>query len=102
MKDKNLKGFDDYIHAFANAKATRRGVYGELTARALSYAREKWNKNIDPLLGKITQQEALEDSAKDNRANVYGRKQAKQHPDTPIHELLKPYWVKDSTGQVAK
>lgn len=103
MKNRNLKGFDKYAHARANAESTKRGEYGELTARLISYAREKLNKNIDPLFKKnMTWNEALQDSIADNKANVYGREQAKKYPNIPTHELLQKYWVKDETGEIVK
>ena len=103
MKNRNLKNFDKYAHARANAEATKRGEYGELTARLISYVREKCNKNIDPLFkSNMTWNEALKDSIEDNKANMYGREQAKKYPNIPTHELLQKYWVKDETGQIAK
>ena len=102
MIDKNLIGFDRYSHAKANAQATKRGKYGELVARAISYVREKTNKNLDPLFKDTTWEEALQDSIEDNKANTFGREQVKKYPNTPIHELLKPYWIEDSSGHVAK
>ncbi|MBO8407027.1 MAG: hypothetical protein IAC77_01030, partial [Proteobacteria bacterium] len=50
----------------------------------------------------LTPEQALTDKLHDIEANTFGREQAKKYPDKDVHELLKKYWVKDETGQIAK
>jgi hypothetical protein len=64
----NVKSSDKYFHCKANFEAGSRGVYGEDAAKFLSNAHEY----VDDLSG-----DSKEDSADDQRANVYGRKMAR-------------------------
>lgn len=50
----------------------------------------------------LTPEQALVDKLHDIEANTFGREQAKKYPDKDVHGLLKKYWVKDETGQIAK
>lgn len=87
--------------AILTKNTTRRGLYGEQTAIIISNIREAldYYKNIKRGL---TPEQALTDKLHDIEANTFGREQAKKYPDKDVHELLKKYWVKDETGQIAK
>ena len=76
-------------------------MYGEQTAIIISNIREAldYYKNIKRGL---TPEQALTDKLHDIEANTFGREQAQKYPDKDVHELLKKYWVKDETGQIAK
>lgn len=100
MKNRNLKGFDGYTHAFANAEATKLGTYGEKTAEFLSGLKELHDALKHS--GKQPTIDLVFDIQADIDADKYGREQAKKYPNAPTHELLQKYWVKDETGQIAK
>ncbi|MGP1517743.1 MAG: hypothetical protein ACTTJV_09010 [Ottowia sp.] len=66
MRQADTINGDKYFHCKANCEASRRGKWGEATACTISSTREVWDRNI--------KDDTLEQSAKDEFANAYGRR----------------------------
>jgi serum amyloid A protein len=83
MRNANYKLSDKYFHAKANFQATHRGPGGQYFAEHFSNLREIWDQNIkgDPRLA----------SELDQKANSYGRTQAKYFAPNDYREALKIY-----------
>lgn len=96
----HLKEFemDKYYHSKANCEATQQmGIIGEKSAMFLSDQKEKfdqWN-NVYAKSHKVSIEEAIADSERDQVANRLGRKRGRKYPycDCSIlmHDLLPDY-----------
>ena len=89
---------DKYYHSKANCEATQEmGIVGEKSAEFLSNQKEKfdqWN-NVYAKSHKVTIEEAIADSERDQVANRLGRERGRKYPycDCSIlmHDLLPDY-----------
>ncbi len=93
LKEKEM---DKYFHSKANCEATQEmGIIGEKSAEFLSNAKELYDQYTYVHTHKVTIEEAIADSEKDQRANKLGRKRGRKYPycDCSIlmHDLLPDY-----------
>lgn len=88
MREANFKGADDYFHSKANAEAAQLGETGEKVAKFISDTREFVDYYNNLHLKKRSLQATIEDAAKDQRANIFGREQGRKNPDTVARDLI--------------
>lgn len=96
IKEANTKLSDKYFHAKANCQAAQRGQAGADIARGLSDLREntdliknQYKKKKDGT--KMKPSEIIEDYRDDHYANLYGRLQGLQNPNTDCRILVDKY-----------
>lgn len=94
----HLKEFemDKYYHSKANCEATQEmGIIGEKSAEFLSNAKEWYDQYTYVHTHKVTVEEAIADSERDQVANRLGRERGRKYPycDCSIlmHDLLPDY-----------
>ena len=78
MIEANTKRADKYFHCKANCDATQTGPVGEHNAKVLSDLRE---------VSDLIRGRGLQDMAKDQGANMYGREQGKLYPDKDCKDI---------------
>lgn len=93
LKEKEM---DKYFHSKANCEATQEmGIIGEKSAEFLSNAKEVYDQYTYVHTHKVTIEEAIADSERDQVANRLGRERGRKYPycDCSIlmHDLLPDY-----------
>ena len=93
LKEKEM---DKYYHSKANCEATQEmGIIGEKSAEFLSNAKELYDQYTYVHTHKVTIEEAIADSERDQVANRLGRERGRKYPycDCSIlmHDLLPDY-----------
>ena len=84
------KEMDKYFHSKANCEATQElGILGEKTAEVLSDAKEYYDQYTYVHTHRVTVEEAIADSEKDQVANILGRERGRNNPYCPCSELMK-------------
>lgn len=80
---------DKYYHAKANCEATQEmGIIGEKLATLLSNAKECYDQYTYVHTHKVTIEEAIADSERDQIANRIGRERGRKYPHCSCSELL--------------
>ena len=82
---------DKYYHSKANCEAVQAfGELGEDAATLLSDTKEKFDqwKNIYARTHKVTIEEAIADSERDQVANRLGRERGRKYPNCKCYELM--------------
>jgi hypothetical protein len=90
MKQANTIGADDYFHSKANAEAAQLGETGESTAKFISDAQEFFDYYNNLHLKKLSLEATIQDAAKDQRANAFGREQGRNNPHAEARDLVEP------------
>lgn len=86
LKEKEI---DKYYHSKANCEATQElGVLGEEAAQKLSDLKEKFDQYTYVHTHKVTIEEAIADSERDQIANRLGRERGRKYPDCKCSELM--------------
>ena len=90
MREADFIGADEYFHSKANAEAAQLGDTAEATAKFISDTREfiDYYKNLH--LKKLSLEATIEDAAKDQRANAFGRGQGRKNPNADARDLVEP------------
>lgn len=71
---------DKFYHSKANCEAGQRGILGSLTADALSNLKEMYDSFTYIHTHKVSVEEAMADSARDQVANHEGRRRGREYP----------------------
>ena len=87
---------DKYYHSKANCEATQEtGILGEQTAKMLSDLKEYYDQYTYVHTHKVTIEEAIADSERDQKANKLGRERGRKYPycncSILMHDLLPDY-----------
>ena len=89
---------DKYFHSKANCEAIQEmGIVGEKSAEFLSDQKEKFDQwhNMYARSHKVTVEEAIADSERDQAANRLGRERGRKYPycncSILMHDLLPDY-----------
>ena len=87
---------DKYYHSKANCEAVQStGILGAKIAEALSNLKEYYDQFTYVHTHKVTKEEAIDDSERDQVANRLGRKRGRKYPNcdcsTLMHDLLPDY-----------
>jgi hypothetical protein len=86
LKEKEI---DKYYHSKANCEATQEmGIIGEKAATLLSDLKEKYDQYTYVHTHKVTIEEAIADSERDQIANRLGRERGRKYPDCKCSELM--------------
>ena len=89
-------GMDKFRHAKANCEATQQmGILGEMYATNLSDFKELYDQYTYVHSHKVTIEEAIADSERDQAANRFGREMGRKYPNCDcsilLHDLLPDY-----------
>lgn len=89
-------GMDKFRHAKANCEATQQmGILGEMYATNLSDLKEVYDQYTYVHTHKVTIEEAIADSERDQEANRFGREMGRKFPNCDcsilLHDLLPDY-----------
>ncbi len=79
---------DKFYHSKANCEAGQRGVLGSLTADALSNMKELYDSFTYIHTHKVSVEEAMADSARDQVANHEGRRRGREYPTCDCAVLM--------------
>ncbi len=71
---------DKFYHSKANCEAAQRGILGSLTADGLSNAKELYDSFTYIHTHKVSVEDAMADSARDQVANHEGRRRGREYP----------------------
>ncbi len=86
LKEKEI---DKYYHSKANCEVTQEmGILGEKVATLLSNLKEKYDQYTYVHTHKVTLEEAIADSERDQIANRLGRERGRKYPDCKCSELM--------------
>ena len=93
LKEKEM---DKYYHSKANCEAVQEfGIIGQEFAKSLSDSKEKYDQYTYIHTHKVTLEEAIADSERDQVANKLGRERGRKYPNcdcaTLMHDLLPDY-----------
>ena len=91
MKKANTKGADKYFHSKANCQASQRGELGAIVAKGISDLRELSDSYKNVYIKGMSAAESVKDSAEDQQANEYGRKQGIENPYNYCRDLVEIY-----------
>lgn len=81
-------GMDKYRHSKANCEAAQYGILGSYTATALSDLKEYYDQYTYVHTHKVTLEEAVADSERDQVANRLGRERGRKYPYCPCSILM--------------
>lgn len=84
------KGMDKYRHSVANCQGAQLGELGENVATELSDFKEEFDqyKNIYAITHKVSKEEAIADSERDQIANRLGRERGRNNPTCDCRILM--------------
>ncbi len=79
---------DKFYHSKANCEAAQNGILGSAVAKGLSDLKELYDSYTYIHTHKVSKEEALADSARDQKANREGRTRGRNYPDCDCAVLM--------------